>query len=106
MPVPHARDTAAASSDEKAAGEVPGLLEALGRVPDPRRRRGRRYALVFVLAVAVACALAGRGTSARPETMPLTCRRTSCWEHVDLDNAVVTADAVHAQRHRGVPRRA
>ena len=31
----------------------------LARVPDPRRRRGRRYALVFVLAVAVACALAG-----------------------------------------------
>ena len=35
------------------------MLEVLARVPDPRRRRGRRYALVFLLAVAVACALAG-----------------------------------------------
>jgi hypothetical protein len=39
--------------------ELPGLLEVLGRVPDPRRRRGRRYTLVFLLAVAVACVLAG-----------------------------------------------
>jgi predicted transposase YbfD/YdcC len=31
----------------------------LGRVPDPRGRRGRRYTLVFLLAVAVACVLAG-----------------------------------------------
>ena len=38
---------------------VPGLLEVLAQVPDPRRRRGRRYTLVFVLAVAVACVLAG-----------------------------------------------
>jgi hypothetical protein len=59
MPVSHARDTAMTSSDEKAAGEVPGLLDVLARVPDPRGRRGRRYLLAFVLAVAVACALAG-----------------------------------------------
>jgi predicted transposase YbfD/YdcC len=39
--------------------KVPGLLEVLARVPDPRRRRGRRYLLTFVLAVAAACALAG-----------------------------------------------
>jgi hypothetical protein len=39
--------------------ELPGLLEVLARVPDPRRRRGRRYTLVFMLAVAVACVLAG-----------------------------------------------
>jgi hypothetical protein len=38
---------------------LPGLLEVLARVPDPRRRRGRRYTLVFMLAVAVACVLAG-----------------------------------------------
>jgi DDE_Tnp_1-associated len=31
----------------------------LALVPDPRQRRGRRYLLVFILAVAVACALAG-----------------------------------------------
>lgn len=35
------------------------LLEALGRVPDPRDPRGRRYPLVPVLAVAVCAMLAG-----------------------------------------------
>ena len=59
MPVSHARDTAVTSTDESAGRKVPGLLEVLGRVPDPRRPRGRRYLLTFVLAVAVACALAG-----------------------------------------------
>ena len=38
---------------------MPGLLEVLAQVPDPRKRRGRRYVLAFVLAVAVACVLAG-----------------------------------------------
>jgi len=47
------------STNGKEAGEVPGLLEVLAQVPDPRKRRGRRYVLVFVLAVAVACVLAG-----------------------------------------------
>lgn len=47
------------STDEFTGREVPGLLEVLALVPDPRKRRGRRYGLVFVLAVAVACALAG-----------------------------------------------
>ena len=55
MPVSHARVTAVTSTDD----ELPGLLEVLARVPDPRRRRGRRYTLVFMLAVAVACVLAG-----------------------------------------------
>lgn len=59
MPVSPARATAVTSTDEHAAGEVPGLLEVLAQVPDPRKRRGRRYLLVFVLAVAVACVLAG-----------------------------------------------
>ena len=59
MPVSHARDTAMTSTDGQMAGEVPGLLEVLARVPGPRKRRGRRYLLVFVLAVAVACTLAG-----------------------------------------------
>jgi len=40
-------------------GNVPGLLTVLALVPDPRRPRGRRFSLVFVLAVAVACTLAG-----------------------------------------------
>lgn len=55
----HARATAVTSTDGLAAGEVPGLLEVLAQVPDQRKRRGRRYLLVFVLAVAVACVLAG-----------------------------------------------
>ena len=59
MPVSHARVTPVTSTDEKAPGEIPGLLAVLARVPDPRRRRGRRFSLVFVLAVAVACVLAG-----------------------------------------------
>jgi predicted transposase YbfD/YdcC len=44
------------------AGKVPGLLAVLAAVPDPRRPRGRRYLLVFVLAVAAACTLAGAKT--------------------------------------------
>jgi DDE_Tnp_1-associated len=59
MPVSHAHATAVTSTDEQGWGEVPGLLEVLAQVPDPRRRRGRRYCLVFVLAVAVASVLAG-----------------------------------------------
>jgi predicted transposase YbfD/YdcC len=47
------------STDEAAGRSVPGLLEVLAGVPDPRKARGRRYLLTFVLAVAVACALAG-----------------------------------------------
>ena len=55
MPVSHARVAAVTSTDE----EVPGLLEVLAQVPDPRKKRGRRFTLVFVLAVAVVCVLAG-----------------------------------------------
>jgi len=59
MPVSHARAAVVTSTDGKEAGKVPGLLEVLAQVPDPRKRRGRRYVLVFVLAVAAACVLAG-----------------------------------------------
>ena len=55
MPVSHALSNAVTCTDE----QVPGLLEVLAQVQDPRRRRGRRFALVFVLAVAVVCVLAG-----------------------------------------------
>jgi predicted transposase YbfD/YdcC len=55
MPVSHARVTAVTSTDD----EVPRMLEVLAQVPDPRRKRGRRFLLGFVLAVAVACVLAG-----------------------------------------------
>lgn len=47
--------TAASGTDE----QVPGLLGVLAQVTDPRRERGRRFTLVFVLAVAVVCVLAG-----------------------------------------------
>lgn len=55
MPVSHALSSVVTSTDERASG----LLEVLAQVSDPRRRRGRRFALVFMLAVAVACVLAG-----------------------------------------------
>jgi hypothetical protein len=57
--VSHARVPSSADSAAVAGDRVPGLLEVLAQVPDPRRRRGRRYSLVFVLAVATVCALAG-----------------------------------------------
>ena len=61
MKVSHAPATAVTSTDKtagQAGGEVPGMLEVLAQVPDTRKRRGRRFALVFILAVAVACVLA------------------------------------------------
>jgi predicted transposase YbfD/YdcC len=61
MKVSHARAAAVTSTDEtagQAGGEVPGMLEVLALVPDTRKKRGRRFALVFILAVAVACVLA------------------------------------------------
>ena len=58
MPVSHAPATALTSADE-IADEVPSLLEVLAQVPDPRKPCGRRFTLVFLLAVAVACVLAG-----------------------------------------------
>ena len=60
--MPHARITAVTSIIKQGAGKVPGLLAVLALVPDPRKPRGRRYPLVFVLAVAAACALAGAKT--------------------------------------------
>jgi len=50
------------STIKNGAGKVPGLLAVLALVPDPRKPRGRRYLLVFVLAVAAACTLAGAKT--------------------------------------------
>jgi predicted transposase YbfD/YdcC len=44
------------------AGKVPCLLAVLALVPDPRGQRGRRFSLVFVLAVAAACTPAGART--------------------------------------------
>ncbi|MFG2426071.1 transposase family protein, partial [Streptomyces sp. NPDC048448] len=39
--------------------EVPGLLERLAEVPDPRDPRGVRHALVVVLALTACAVLAG-----------------------------------------------
>ncbi len=58
----HARINAVTSMIKDGAGKVPGLLAVLALVPDPRRLRGRRFSLVFVLAVAAACTLAGART--------------------------------------------
>ena len=58
----HARITAVTSMIKNGTGKVPGLLAVLALVPDPRKPRGRRYCLVFVLAVAAACTLAGART--------------------------------------------
>lgn len=55
MPVSHARTSVLPSPDN----EVPGLLQVLAQVADPRERRGRRYRLVFVLSAAVVCVLTG-----------------------------------------------
>jgi hypothetical protein len=46
----------AASSSQ---ADHPGLLARLASVPDPRRARGRRHPLVFVLALAACAVLAG-----------------------------------------------
>ena len=52
MPVSHAAMSASASSPVPAGGaRVPGLLEVLARVPDPRQRRGRRFELVKVITI-------------------------------------------------------
>jgi hypothetical protein len=55
MPVSHAGTSVLTGTDD----EAPGLLQVLAQVADPRKRRGRRYRPVFVLAVAVVCVLAG-----------------------------------------------
>jgi hypothetical protein len=34
-------------------------MEVFAQFPDPRKNQGRRFTLVFVLAVAVVCVLAG-----------------------------------------------
>jgi predicted transposase YbfD/YdcC len=59
MPVSHAPVPSRALDAAAGQGRVPGLLEVLAQVADPRKRRGRRFALAFTLAVAVVCVLAG-----------------------------------------------
>ena len=62
MPVSHAPVPSRALNDPAGRERVPGLLEVLAQVADPRKRRGRRFALTFTLAVAVVCVLPGART--------------------------------------------
>ncbi|MFD8384982.1 ISAs1 family transposase [Streptomyces sp. NPDC059679] len=48
-----------ADAETASPSELPGLLTCLAAVPDPRRRKGRRHPLAFVLAVAACAVLAG-----------------------------------------------
>jgi predicted transposase YbfD/YdcC len=59
MPVSHVPVPSRATDAVAGQERVPGLLEVLAQVADPRKRRGRRFALAFALAVAVVCVLAG-----------------------------------------------
>ena len=59
MSVSHARVPAAVPPIVVTGDEIPGLLEVLGRVPDPRRPGGVRHALVAVLMISVIAVLAG-----------------------------------------------
>lgn len=56
--VPPALDRLREQSDV-ARGEVPGLLERLAQVPDPRDPRGVRHALAVVLTLTACAVLAG-----------------------------------------------
>lgn len=57
-PIPPALDQLREQSDV-GPGEVPGLLERLAQVPDPRDPRGVRHALAVVLALTACAVLAG-----------------------------------------------
>jgi predicted transposase YbfD/YdcC len=69
-PVPACSSSLPVLSDAEWIAELPGgelsladsvrLLEALGAVPDPRKRRGRRHCLRWVLLLAVGAVMAGR----------------------------------------------
>jgi len=59
MSVSHARVHPALPPVVVTGDEIAGLLEVLGRVPDPRKPRGVRHALVAVLMISVIAVLAG-----------------------------------------------
>ena len=50
---------AAVPAEELSAAQSIGLLQVVSAVPDPRRRRGRRYSLQSILLIAVSAVLAG-----------------------------------------------
>src|ERR1017187_3880969 len=55
------------------------LLDLLAQVPDPRKKRGRRYSLAGLLAVGIAAVVAVRGVVRRDRAVvsPTPARR--CW---------------------------
>ena len=55
----------ASRNPEVLSAEVPGLLEQLSEVPNPRDPRGVRHAVVVVLALTV-CAVPAGTTSKKP----------------------------------------
>ena len=55
---PSSQDVAA-GSEEGTLADISALLEMLSSVPDPRKRRGMRYPLVFILAAGVVASLGG-----------------------------------------------
>lgn len=55
---PSSRDAVTGSKDVVEA-DVSALLEMLSSVPDPRKRRGKQYPLVFILAASVVASLGG-----------------------------------------------
>ncbi|MFE2611761.1 transposase family protein [Streptomyces mirabilis] len=58
LPIPPAFDQLR-QQPQAVPGEIPGLLERLHEVPDPRDPRGVRHALVVVLALTACAVLAG-----------------------------------------------
>ncbi|WP_326818500.1 transposase family protein [Streptomyces sp. NBC_01762] len=65
------------SQPDAAAHELPALLTRLAAVPDPRKPRGVRHGLVYVLAL-TACAVLTGATSilAISEWLPMRDRRS------------------------------
>jgi predicted transposase YbfD/YdcC len=59
MPVSHAVSDPSTPADEREDHDISALLQMLGRLTDPRNRRGKRHRLVFILACAVVGVLAG-----------------------------------------------
>jgi hypothetical protein len=64
-PIPPAFDQLREHREAVLPEEVPGLLERLGEVPDPRDPRGVRHALVVVLSVR-STPLSARGVDGYP----------------------------------------
>src|SRR5262245_43368838 len=89
----------AGSGPALAATAPEGLLEALAQVPDPRDRRGIRYRLVPVLAIAVCAMLAGARSNQRSPSGPLTRRRGCAPVVISILRLAGHASIADALRH-------